>query len=132
MSAELDIVRASLAAWSALDMDRMVEGWAPDIVWDMTRYHPNMPGREVVEGADAYILFLGEWLANWRSQELWAEEILERGDRVLAICNRHGVVRATGTEVDRRWAQVWTFRDGEVARICNYSEPDEARAAVEG
>ena len=29
-------------------------------------------------------------------------------------------------------AEWWTFRDGEVARITNYSDPDEARAAIAG
>jgi len=129
VSAQLDIVRNSLAGWSARDMDRMVTDWDPDIVWDMTRYHPNMPGREVVEGADAFILFLGEWLASWRSQELWAEEVSERDNRVLAICNRHGVVRSTGTEVERHWAMLWTFRDGRAVRVDAFSDVDEARAA---
>ena len=132
MSAQADVVRSSLAAWAALDMDRMVAAWAPDIVWDMSRYHPNMPGREVVEGADAFILFLGEWLASWRSQELWAEEIEERGERVLAICNRHGVVRSTGTEVERQWAMLWTFRDGIAVRVDAFSDADEARVAFSG
>ena len=129
MSAPAEIVRDSLAGWAARDMDRMVADWAPDIVWDMRRYAPNMPGREVVEGPDEFILFLGEWLAGWRSQELWAEEITERGDRVLAICNRHGVVRSTGTEVERPWAMLWTIRDGRAVRVTAYSDCEEARAA---
>jgi ketosteroid isomerase-like protein len=129
VSAQLDIVRNSLAGWSERDMDRMVEHWDPDIVWDMSRYHPNEPGREVVKGADDFILFLGGWLASWRSQELWAEEIAERGERVLAVCNRHGVVRSTGTAVERRWAMLWTFREGVAVRVDAFSDADEARAA---
>ena len=129
MSKQVDIVRNSLAGWSERDMDRMVEHWAPDIVWDMRSYHPNTEGQEVIEGADEFILFLGGWLASWRSQQLWAEEIEERGDRVLAICNRHGVVRASGTQVDRRWAMLWTFRDGVAVRVEAYSDCSEARRA---
>jgi ketosteroid isomerase-like protein len=48
---------------------------------------------------------------------------------VLAICNRHGVVRSTGTEVERRWAMLWTFRDGIAVRVDAFSDADEARAA---
>jgi ketosteroid isomerase-like protein len=129
VSAPVQIVRDSLAGWAARDMDRMVAEWAPDIVWEMRRYTPNMPGREVVEGPDEFILFLGEWLAGWRSQELWAEEIEERGDRVLAICNRRGVVRATGTGVVHRWAMLWTFREGLAVRVDAFTDLDEARAA---
>jgi ketosteroid isomerase-like protein len=132
VSRQVDIVRDSLAGWSERDMDRMVEDWAPDIVWDMSRYEPNTPGQEVVEGADDFILFLGQWMATWRNMELWAEEIDERGDRVLAICNRHGVVRATGTAVDHRWAMLWTFRDGVAVRVEAYTDCEEARAAFSG
>ena len=129
MSKQVDIVRNSLAGWSERDMDRMVEGWAEDAVWDMRHYRPRWDGPDEFAGVDAFLLFLGEWMATWRSQELWAEEIEERGDHVLAICNRHGIVRASGTEVDRRWAMLWTFRDGVAVRIEAYSDCDEARAA---
>ena len=129
MSRQVDIVRNSLAGWSDRDMDRMVESWAEDAVWSMRHYRPAWDGPEEFNGVDEFILFLGEWMATWRSQELWAEEIEERGDRVLAICNRHGVVRASGTQVDRRWAMLWPFRDGVAVRIEAYSDCDEARAA---
>ena len=129
MSKQVDIVRNSLAGWSERDMDRMVAGWAEDAVWDMRHYRPRWDGPDEFAGVDAFLLFLGEWMSTWRSQELWAEEIEERGDRVLAICNRHGVVRASGTQVDRRWAMLWTFRDGVAVRIAAYSDCEEARAA---
>jgi ketosteroid isomerase-like protein len=129
VSAQLEIVRNSLAGWSERDMDRMVESWAEDAVWDMRHYRPRWDGPEEFKGVDEFMLFLGEWMASWRSQELWAEELVERGDRVLAICNRHGVVRASGTEVERRWAMLWTFRDGLAVRIEAYSDCEEARAA---
>ena len=125
------IARNSLAGWALLDMDRMVEGWASDVVWDMSCYRPAWPGPREYVGVAAILVFLAEWLAQWETQNLWPEEFVHCGeDRLLVILGRHGVVRASGTAVDRRWAQVWTFRDGEVARITNYSDPDEARAAV--
>jgi len=127
------IARNSLAGWALLDMDRMVEGWAPDVVWDMSCYRPEWPGPPEYVGIAAILAFLAEWLAQWETQNLWPEEFVHCSDEcLLVILGRHGVVRASGTEVDRRWAQIWTFRDGEVARITNYSDPDEARAAIAG
>ena len=126
VSRQVEIVHNSLDGWSQRDMDRMVQGWSEDLVWDMRHYRPGWEGRDEFAGVDEFILFLGEWLAAWRTQELWAEEIHERGERVLAICNRHGIVRATGTEVDRRWAMLWTFRDGVAVRIAAYSDCAEA------
>jgi ketosteroid isomerase-like protein len=124
------IARNSLAGWALLDMDRMVEGWAAGVVWDMSPYRPAWPGPAEYVGVPAILVFLAEWLARWETQSLWPEEFVEGQDCLVVILGRHGVVRATGTEVDRRWAQLWTFRDGEVTRIANYSDPDEARAAL--
>lgn len=125
------IARNSLAGWALLDMDRMVEGWAGDVVWDMSHYRPAWPGPSEHVGAAAILAFLAQWLAAWETQTLWPEEFVDPGgDDLLVILGRRGVVRATGNEVDRRWAQLWSFRGGEVARIANYSDPEEARAAL--
>lgn len=96
--------------------------------------HGELPARVArarrVRRVAAILAFLADWLAAWETQNLWPEEFVDTDeDHLLVILGRHGVVRATGTEVDARWAQVWTFRAGEVARIANYSDPDEARAA---
>ena len=129
MSAHTAIVFNSHEAWGERDMDRMVEGWAEDIVWDMTPYQPAWRGPAEFVGVTAILEFLGEWLGEWRTQDLWPEESEESGDHVLVILNRYGMVRRSGTTVDRRWAQIWVFRDGEAVRIINHSDPGEARAA---
>ena len=131
MSRQLDIVVESLVAWSERDMDRMVRDWSEDLVWDMRHYSPRWKGYDEFSGVDEFLLFLGEWMSTWRSQELWADELHERGNRVLAICSRHGIVRASGTEVDRSWAMLWTFEDGRAVRIAAYSDCAEARADFE-
>jgi ketosteroid isomerase-like protein len=128
MSQQTAIVFNSHEAWGELDMDRMVEGWAPDIVWDMRPYQPAWRGPAEFVGIPAILDFLGEWLGEWRTQDLWPVESEESGDYVLVILNRYGMVRATGTTVDRQWAQVWTFRDGAAIRIVNHSDPEQARA----
>ena len=109
----------------------MVERWDEGLVWDMRHYRPRWEGHDEFAGVDQFLLFLGEWMATWRSQDLWADELSERGDRVLAICSRHGIVRSSGTQVDRPWAMLWTFAGGRALRIAAYSDCDEARADFE-
>ena len=129
MSAQQAIVFNSLEAWGEADMDRMVEGWAEDVVWDMSPYKPAWRGPSEFVGIGAILAFLGEWLGEWRTQELWAEESEEAGRFVLVILNRYGMVRASGTTVERKWAQLWEFRGGIAVRIINHSDPEVARAA---
>lgn len=132
-SPNVAIARGSLDAWADRDMDRMVRGWAADVVWDMSPYRPAWPGPVEYVGEVEIIDFLAQWLAAWRTQEIWPEELHDRGDRVLVILGRRGQVRASGTEIDRRWAQLWSFRDGEAIRIVNYSDSEAAsRAFHEG
>jgi ketosteroid isomerase-like protein len=128
MSQQTAIVFNSHEAWGESDMDRMVEGWAEDIVWDMEPYQPAWRGPAEFVGVPAILGFLGEWLGEWRTQDLQLLESEESGEYVLVILNRYGMVRKTGTTVDRRWAQLWTFRDGLAVRIRNHSDPDRARA----
>ena len=41
-----------------------------------------------------------------------------------------GASKATGIPVDMRFAQVWTYRDGQAMRMQMYANPDEAIEAA--
>ena len=58
------------------------------------------------------------------------EEFIDAGESVVAIVNQRGRAKATGIPVDMRFAQVWTFRDGQAIRMQMYASPDDALEAV--
>ena len=52
------------------------------------------------------------------------------GDKVVLVARQHGRAKATGMEVDMRFAQVFTVEDGLQARMQMYADPAEAFEAV--
>jgi ketosteroid isomerase-like protein len=74
------------------------------------------------------------WLAQWTDAfENWSldvEEVYDAGDQVVTLVRQHAKARHGGPEVEMRFAQVWTFQDGLVARMEMYSDRAEAFAAA--
>ena len=62
---------------------------------------------------------------SWRPQDY-----VDAGERVVVILNQRGRSKATGIPVDMRFAQVWTFRDGQAVRMEMYKNVEEALEAV--
>ncbi len=102
----------------------------PDFVWDMSTFS-GWPERKLYEGTDGAREFLSSWTEPWDNWELELEELIDAGaDDVLAVLRQHGTSKTTGLEVDMRFAQLWTIRDGKYARMRMYADPDEARRAA--
>ena len=48
----------------------------------------------------------------------------------MAIVSQRGRAKTTGMPVDMRFAQVWTFREGQAIRMEMYASVDEALEAA--
>ena len=57
-----------------------------------------------------------------------AEEALDKGDDVVIVLRHRMVASHSGIELQDRFAQVWTFRDGKVVRYRGFPTKDEALA----
>jgi len=73
---------------------------------------------------------MAEWLDTWDDWEFEVEELLDAGERVVAIVRQRGRSKATGVSVEMHFAQVWTLRDGKQIRMEMYSNPEEALEAA--
>jgi ketosteroid isomerase-like protein len=96
----------------------------PDLVWDVSRL--GWPEQQIYPGVEGAQRFNAEWAAAWDDWELEVEDILDAGERVVVILNQRGCAKATGITVDMRFAQVWTFRDGQATRMQMYADVEEA------
>ena len=100
-----------------------------DFVWDMSKFS-GWPEQQLYEGPEAAEHFLREWLAAWEDWRLEVESLQDAGDTVVAIVRQHGRSRTTGMLVDMHFAQVWSLRDGAMARMEMYADTEEALRAV--
>jgi ketosteroid isomerase-like protein len=100
-----------------------------DFVWDMSKFS-GWPEQQLYEGAEGAEQFLREWVAAWEDWRLELEALHDAGDRVVTIVRQHGRSRTTGMLVDMHFAQVWSLRDGAMARMEMYADTEEALRAV--
>jgi ketosteroid isomerase-like protein len=101
----------------------------PDFVWDPTTFRGAIrPGTYV--GVDEANEWLADWLDSFEDWSLDIEEVFGAGDQVVTIVRQHGKAKHGGPEVEMRFAQVWTFRDGLGARMEMYADRDEALEAA--
>jgi ketosteroid isomerase-like protein len=72
-----------------------------------------------------------EWLSTWeRPLRVEVEELIQSGDRILALVHWKGRGKGSGVEMEASGAHIWTFRDGRAVRFDVYRDRDEARAAL--
>ena len=112
--------------WRERDLDAALRDLPEDFEWVM----PGHPDGSVRHGRHAVTDFFHDWLDQWdESDSEWALE-QTRPDTVLALVTTSGRGRASGVPVEITYAQVWTFRDGEPARMVLYADPDKGRTAA--
>jgi ketosteroid isomerase-like protein len=87
------------------------ELFSPDVSFEAMSDGRSAIGREAI--AD----YMREFLRQWSEFRIDAEAIEERGDQVVVTERQRGTGRASGIELDMTSYAIWTFRDGEVARV---------------
>jgi ketosteroid isomerase-like protein len=102
-------------------------------------YDPGMQTKsfgmgERIEGGnlEEVTAVMREWLSTWeRPLRVEVEELVQSGDRILALVHWKGRGKGSGIEMEAGGAHIWTFRDGRAVRFDVYRDRDEARAALQ-
>jgi ketosteroid isomerase-like protein len=112
--------------WREHDLDAALAGLPDDFEWVV----PGHPDGELRRGPHAVTDFFRDWIGQWDQPETdWRLEETRPGT-VLALVTTRGRGRASGVPVEMSFAQVWTFRDGEPARMVLYPNPEKGRRAA--
>jgi ketosteroid isomerase-like protein len=59
-------------------------------------------------------------------------DVLDAGDRVVALGRYSGKFKKTGRAIDAQFAHVWTVRNGKVTAFQQYTDTAQVAAAVAG
>ena len=95
----------------------------PAIVW-------NPAEESATQGHDAVRASLVRWKGEWDDYELLPEEFEHIGDRVVAAVRLRGRGRGSGVEVDARFYDVFTLREGKIVRMDQFTQRSEALEAA--
>jgi ketosteroid isomerase-like protein len=123
----VEVVRAAIDALNRGDADAAFKDMAPDFEYDFSRSIGFQPG---VYKLDEARRIWEEFVGTWESARWEADEFIEADEHVVTPLTT-SVRGRDGIEVQAlRTAWVWTFRDGNVARITFYQERQEALEAA--
>ena len=115
----VEIVRKFLRA----GVDEALEYADPGIVWNPIEELPT-------QGHDAVRASLAYWKGEWHDYELLPEGFVDSGDRVVVTVRLRGRGRGSGVEVDARFYDLFTLRDGKIVRMDQFTERSEALGAA--
>jgi len=106
-----------------VDVDEALTYADPGIVWNPVEELPTL-------GHDAVRVSLAHWKAEWDDYKLMPGEFVDMGDRVVVTVHLRGRGRGSGVEIDARFYDVYTLRDGKIVRMDQFTERSEALEAV--
>jgi len=116
-------LRRGYEALNRGDVSVVLELLDPDIEW-----HEPAPSPEQGShcGRDSFEQFFRGWIESFEGFRVEPEEVVERGERLIAVVRQSGRGRASGVEVEARLAHVWTVEDGKAVRWEAVADADEA------
>ena len=123
----LKLVSSAYEALNRGDVEVVVDLCEPDFELDMSQrvFNPT-----TYEGHDGIRRFYREVREVWEEFRWDPEALHDAGDRVVAVLRSYGRGRASGVEIDRQVAMVWTVREGRASALQFYLDPGEALKAA--
>jgi len=127
-------VRGNAEAWQELadrvnsgetgDLSELIQ---PDLVYHVRE--DELESRTLTSLAE-YEQLITTWTEAFDEFRVEVHELLERGDRVIAVTTLHGRGHGSGVEVHEPYVFVTTYGDGRVAEVFEYHTKDEALASL--
>jgi uncharacterized protein len=124
----VEIVRQAIDAYNREAFEEAIAWMDPEIEWDMSRVE--VPDPEVYRGFDGLQTFHNVWKESWEWLELEPQDFIETGEQVVTLVRQIGRGRLSGAEVEQRFAQLWTLRDGKIVRMEMYPDKESALEAA--
>jgi ketosteroid isomerase-like protein len=125
----VELVRKLFAVYNERSFAENADLIDPDMVWDMSRVE--LPDASSYIGpAEFRDDFMKTWLEVFATEQLEPREIIDAGERIVVMVDEHAQGKASGIEVNQRFAMVWTLRGGRAVRMEVFRTRNEALDAV--
>jgi ketosteroid isomerase-like protein len=125
----VEALREAFESFLAGSSEFGVELLDPQVEWDAT--DTGVPDSAAVyRGVEGVQRFWREWLAAWDTVQ-FDYELIDAGDRVVALFDQRMRGRSTGIEVSfGKYAHLYTFRNGLIVHWKGYRNQSEALEAA--
>src|SRR6185295_14082802 len=116
----VEVVRAAYEAFGRGGLDRFMEYFTDDVDYRADDTGP-------IHGKDALRAFYQDWIDTFDSFRMELVELVDAGeDTVVAVERFAGRAKLSGVETDQIAGDVFTVRNGKIARGREYLTPEEA------
>ena len=125
----VEVVRRAYEAWNAGDFEAAAELLSPEVEW---RLPPNLPDTQTWRSKAELERGLEAFMESFEELHAEVQELLDAGDRVVALVRFRGRSAVTGLALEGAGvdAAVWTLRDGKAVKVEMYSGTREALEAA--
>jgi ketosteroid isomerase-like protein len=125
-STALELTRRLFAAANDSDYDAILDWFGPESVWDVSNW-----GLGSHSGLVAIRHSLEGWMGGFDEYEVVLEELTDLGNGVIfAVATQYGRAANSG-RVELRYAPLFLWNEGLVARVTHYRDIDQGRGAAE-
>ncbi len=117
-------------------VDGLIDAWnRRDLPAALEQMHPQCEVRpveatETLHGHEGVAAAFRDWFDAFEEFTMEAEDVIAHGDRVLVTMRQRARGKGSGLEIEERFYQLFTLRDGKVFRFEEYSEEADAREAL--
>ena len=130
MSAQnVEIVRRAYEAFNIDDPEAAIALLDPDVEWTLPAHFPDA---ETWRGRDRVVEGLRSMASSFDSLNLEVHELIDAGDRVVALVHIQGRAAVTGLDLSGMGVDghIWTLRDGRVVAVRMYGGTGDALAEI--
>ncbi len=113
MADKTNALRERYQRFSERDLERVLDIWTDDFVWDGAG--SDLPGSGQYEGKQAAIEVLQQVVGAWDKFELSADEFIEQSDTVVVL--GHTDVAKGERSARLPVVHIWRYRGEEICRL---------------
>jgi ketosteroid isomerase-like protein len=125
----VEVVRRAFEAFAQVGLDAMGDFWADDI--DYRAIEGALDDRGPMHGKDAVRAHWQDWLDTFDDLKAEPLELIDAADeQVVTVLRFGGRAKQSGVETDLTYANLYTIRDGKIARGREYWTKEQALEAA--
>jgi ketosteroid isomerase-like protein len=123
----VEVVRRAYERLARGDVDGAAELLDPDAEW---LPYLGMVEGEVFRGRAAIVKLWSDITAHLSGFTVEPEELIDRGDKVVAVVRATGSGSGSGAAVEQRWAQLVSVSGGSIHRVEAFPDREAALRAA--
>lgn len=116
----VQVVQDLYAAFGQGDLPTLLNLLAEDVDWTFNGRSEDIPFAGHWRGRQKVMEFFGLVAATCDVLSFGPNEVIECGEHVLALGHETVRVKATGRQFETSWVHLFTVKDGQITRLCEF------------